>query len=252
MKKALLFSVCIVIVISFSNLYTLALPEENNVIWAIFKISYDPINNRPAEGGICGTAFFVKDRIFVSANHCFNKKSFEPNAGYPKVKTFLVNENGCIIDNLKIRKLIPEYDLAIGEIDHPCKDIAPYIVEHEFNVGDIVYNIGFPTSKSLINHEFKIKDDQLIVENIHLRSFEQEGNVTNILPRTIRGNDVNLENKIVIELDHTSEEGFSGGPLLQKTSNKVIGMMSFLVPKTQDPHAPVAAIRMCDIMQFLD
>jgi V8-like Glu-specific endopeptidase len=75
------------------------------MVWAIFKISYDPITNQ-AEGGICGSAFFVKKRIFISAHHCFNDSVFIPNKGYPKVKVFLVNDKGYIIDNIKIRKLV--------------------------------------------------------------------------------------------------------------------------------------------------
>lgn len=127
--------------------------------WAILKISYDPITNT-AEGGICGSAFFLKEKIFISAHHCFNDSVFIPNKNFPKVKAFLVNNKGHIINDIRIKKIVPEYDLAVGEVIQYDKNIIVYSFANDFHVGDSVYNIGFPTDESLIKYRIKIEKDQ--------------------------------------------------------------------------------------------
>lgn len=219
--------------------------------WAIFKISYDP-NTNTAVGGICGSAFFLEEQIFISAYHCFNHSVFIPNKNFPKVKVFLVNNRGYIIDDIRIKKLVPEYDLAIGEIILYDKNVTVYSLANDFNVGDSVYNIGFPTNESLIDFRVKIEKNYLFVENIVLKEFQQNGKVGDILRVTVNANDVKLDNKLMIKLTYTSKLGFSGGPCLLKSSNKVIGMMSMVIPFEIDSAKPAMAVRISDILQFLE
>ncbi|TSA32807.1 MAG: serine protease [Porphyromonadaceae bacterium] len=237
-------------IITYSCSSTREKDSEKVMTWAIFKISYDP-NTNMAEGGICGSAFFFKEQFFISAYHCFNDSVFTPNKNFPKVKVFLVNNRGDIIDDIRIKKLVPEYDLAIGEVIQHDKNVIAYSLANDFNVGDSVYNIGFPT-ESLINYRIKIEKNNLFVENIILKEFRQNGEVEDILRITVNSNDVKLDNKLMIKLTYTSKLGFSGGPCLLKSSGKVIGMMSMLIPFEIDPKKPAMAVRISDILQFLE
>lgn len=247
-RKKWFASALLLIALVFST-STDALSKEERMIWAIFKISYDPISNK-AEGGISGTAFFVTKQDFISANHCFNDSTFMPNKGYSKVKVILVNQEGQVIEDIRIKKIIPEYDLSIGELMHGDKNAMEYSVGHDFSVGDSVYNIGFSADESLVDYRIKIENDKLIVENITVKVVEQHGKAEGVIIVTVNANDVKLQDREMIKLSYSSRVGFSGGPLVLKSTGKIIGMMSLVVPEETDHKRPAMAIRMSDISQF--
>ena len=223
---------------------------KKDLVWAIFKISYDPFTGQAA-GCVCGSVFFVKKQVFISANHCFNDTVFIPNNGYPKVKVFLVNDRGYIINNVRIKKLVPKYDLAIGEIINYDKNVNTCSITVNFDIGDLVYNIGFPSDRSLVDYKIKIENNQLIFEKITLEKFQQDGRIEGVIRVTVNASDVKLNDKPMIKLSYSSTEGFSGGPLLLKSSGKAIGMMSLVVPSNVDPERPVMAIKMSDVLKFM-
>ena len=207
-------------------------------IWAIFKISYDP-QNRGAEGGICGSCFFYAKNKFITAHHCFNKNVFIPNKGYPKVKIFLANNDGDIINNPEIFELFPDYDLTIGQVKNKSVEELDFI---EYPQGKKIYNLGFPSSRGLKDYQFQPSGEKLIINKIELNLEKQEGLIKETREKSISANDVNLENKTVFILNYTSELGFSGGPLFDKLSNKVIGFMSLLLLEKDDPKRRAVAI----------
>jgi hypothetical protein len=227
-------------------------PVSSTYAWAIVKISYDPATKK-AEGGSCGTAFFINETTFVTAHHGneVNSAMLKPNAGYPNVRVFLANTQGDIIDDFLIVKRAPEFDLALGRIGKANPAVRVCELQTAISAGEKVYNIGFPTDQDIPDYSFLIEGQKLIIQRIRMNAAIQEGCIQAIRSVTINSNDVNLQDKMVAVLDHSSRIGFSGGPLVSKSSGKVIGFMSFVVPKEFDPQAPAAAIRMSDIEPFL-
>jgi hypothetical protein len=230
-----------------------AQPVLSNYVWAIVKVSYDPITLK-AEGGSCGTVFFVTETTFITAHHGneANSGMLRPNAGYPNVRVFLANSQGDTIEDFWIVKRIPDYDLAIGRISksHPAVRVCP--LQTEIVPGGEVYNIGFPTDQGVPDYSLRIDGYKLIVERIRIRPLTQEGTVQAITNLTIRANDIHLQDRTVAVLSYSSRVGFSGGPLVCKKSGKVVGLMSFVIPKEINVHAPAVAIRMSDIEPFLE
>ena len=231
--------------------------------WAIIKISYNP-GTEQAVGGICGTVFFVNQKQFISAHHCFNNSVFPPNPGYSKVKVFLANESGRIIENISLEKSVPEYDLAIGRLNSKENiDVLP--AGNDFKVGDSVYNIGFPVTESLVSMPLSFVNGNLVVESVTVKAFRQDGIIEAVPIVNISAIDIKTVGKQMIKLSYTSRTGFSGGPLILAGSSKVIGMMSLVVPCTtktapqesasqrvQGRPAPFAmAVRMEDISLFI-
>lgn len=228
--------------------------SESEFAWALVKISYDP-NSMRMEGGVCGTVFFVNKRTFVTAHHC--SQVFDPNQGYPKVKVFLIDQKGNIIHDIQITQHVPEYDLAIGKILTDTPSVGVCMASRRAVLGDSVYNIGFPTDQGLSLQrgfsecQFRIQNDNLIIDKIKVNQFKQSGTIEHIQPVTVHANDVTLDYKTTIGLDYSSRTGFSGGPLLEESSGKVIGMMSFLVPEQYDIRKPAMAIRIEDIARYV-
>lgn len=209
--------------------------------WSIIKISYNPSNGH-AVGGICGTAFFIRKHLFISAHHCLNNSVFIPNTGFSKVKVFLADESGRMLD-ASLVKSIPEYDLTVGKTR---KDVDVLPVATDFKIGDAVYNVGFPVTESLVSMPLSITNGNLTVQKVVVKSFRQDGVIEGVpVVDTSNAADVKV-NIPMIKLSYTSRTGFSGGPLI--SGGKVIGMMSFVVPKENDPKRPVMAVRMADIL----
>lgn len=227
--------------------------QELDNIWAILKISYNPVTIE-AQGGTCGTVFFINNKYFISANHCFDNQIFNPNPGFPKVKLCLANEKGDIIEsiNFRIKKSIPDYDLAIGELINTDKNIVGCSIGEDCVAGDDVYNIGFPTDDKLVNYKLRIENDELVIENLNLRKSKQEGKVSKLVMSTVNANDIKLKDKLLIQLNYTSTVGFSGGPLISKSTGKIVGLMSLVVPKEIDVNQPAMAIRISDILPFIE
>jgi len=219
------------------------------MVWAILKISYNPLTNK-AEGGICGSAFFITRRNFISAHHCFNEMTFRPNEGFPKVKVFLANDRGKIIQGIQIKRLVPEYDLAVGEVDRYYGSIEICKIGHRFNTGDLVQNIGYP-KRGLIKCELRMIGSDLVVRKISLKKEIQDGKIEAVMKVDINARDVQIKHKELIMLSYSSEVGFSGGPLLLKNSREVIGMMSLVIPEDINPKRPAMAIKLNDVLQFL-
>jgi hypothetical protein len=233
-------------------------PVSSDHVWAIVKLSYDPATLK-AEGGSCGTVFFVNETTFITAHHVTtypwnapNLTVFTPNAGYPNVRVFLANSKGDTIDDFWIVKRVPEYDLAIGHISRPHPAVRVCPLQTEFAAGDEVYNIGFPTDQGVPDYLLRIEGQKLIVQQISMKPFMQQGTVKAIKKATVCRNDVNIQDKMVAVLDYSSRVGFSGGPLVSRSTGKVVGLMSFVIPKEFDSNTPVVAIRMADIESIIE
>jgi S1-C subfamily serine protease len=177
---------------------------------------------------------------------------FRPNAGYPNVRVFLANSKGDTIDDFWIVERVPEYDLAIGRISrrHPAVRVCP--LQTKLAAGDKVRNIGFPTDQGVSDYKLRIEGQKLIVQRISMKPAVQQGTVKAIKKATVRANDVNIQDKMVAILDYSSRVGFSGGPLVSRSTGKVVGLMCFVIPKEYDDRTPVAAIRMADIKPIIE
>ena len=244
--------ICTALILPLSAFASTSVSSDH--VWAIVKMSYDPATLK-AEGGSCGTAFFISHTTFLTAHHLIETNTsslFRPNAGYPNVRIFLANSHGDIIDDFSIVKRVPEYDLAIGRIGKPHPAIRVCPLEMNIDFGDEVYNIGFPTDQGIPDYALRIEGQRLIVQRIRMKPSIQQGAVKTITPVTLRTNDVNLQDKTVLIINYSSRIGFSGGPLVSKRSGKVVGLMSFVIPREFDPSTPVVAIRMADIKSLVD
>lgn len=214
------------------------LTSEN--IFAIIKISYNPHNGQ-AEGGICGSCFFVTRNKFVTAHHCFNQEVFQPNKGYKKVKVFLSGCGGSIIENPKIHLLKLEYDLAIGEVSKAVENYFP-LTSNSVSKNDGVYCLGYSAQRALKKYKLSIENGRLLVSNLSLSVEKQEGTIRDIKSATVRAQDINFSNLEVLILSYKLERGFSGAPLFSKDGNQIIGFMSMVIPANYDPQNSAVAI----------
>lgn len=219
-------------------------------VFAIFKVSYNPITNQKV-GGVCGTCFFINEKDFITAHHCFNGNLFNPNVGFPKVEIFLSHSNGQMIYNPEIKGLYPDYDLSIGTVNNRMSTYFSNFSSSDNLAGKGVYNLGYPSSRAVKDYDFTIVDGNLKAINIELRLEKQEGAIERMVNLTSDANDVKFKNRRVILLNHTSETGFSGGPLIISDREQVVGFMSLVLPKKTDLLRRVVAVPISEIQRFL-
>ena len=221
-------------------------------VWAMVKISYGPATTK-AKGGSTCTVFFVNETTFVTSHHTneVNSAKWRPDAGYSNVRVFLVNHRGDIIDDFWFVRRVPEYDLAVGRIGKPHAAVQVASLQAEIAPGEQVYNIGFPESLDAFEPLLFREGHRLIVKRIGMKPATQEGTVRFVRKITFRSLDIDLQDKTVVVLDYSSRVGFSGGPLVSRKSGKVVGLMSFVVPKGITSGSPAVAIGIADIEALL-
>lgn len=220
------------------------------ITFVIFKISYNPATQQ-AEGGVCGSCFFINEKEFITAHHCFNDNVLKPNDGYQKVLVLLINSKGYKIYNPEIKKLYPEHDLTIGKIREGLAYFSSPLFVTTYYIGEKVYNFGYPLSKAIKNYNIQIVGEDLKINNLNISLEKQEGTISNIKIASIIANDIKLENRKIIILDYTSELGFSGGPLISIKTQQVIGFMSLVLPQEVDLKRRAVAIPITEIKHLL-
>lgn len=201
--------------------------------FAILKVSYNRIGETPVTGGICGTAFFIDEYTALTANHVLNRLNYKPNDGYKRCQYWLISQTNVIIpierENLRDH---PEIDTTFIAFDEPqssatvlkLADIPP-------TIGEAVLSNGYVGNR-MPDVKASWAPDRLIIENCDLRSViaDREGFVKSIKTLTVNAKDIKLSNVTVAETSFSGIVGMSGGPLIRKSSNEVIGLMSIGLP----------------------
>lgn len=204
-------------------------------IWLIVRPHFLPTNDLKMVG-ICGTGFFIRKNIFITAYHVLNESSFLPNSQYFNNKIFLINSDGKKIEisARNIYKKSPEIDVVYIKTKEKSEFFK---TEIKYSDKDAVTNIGYPTEQTA-----EILDKNLTIK----KQYTQTGKISVIFEKySMNANDVKIKNKKVIILNYSSKQGFSGGPLFKK--KKVIGLMSHLYPQEKN----AVAISMCEIEKIL-
>jgi len=213
-------------------------------VWGIVQARI--LSDGSGSGGFCGTAWLCKVTeeclIFATAAHVVSTELFYSVKNIPvKVYVFLSNANGIsfpiAIDNVKIYR---EIDLAFITLPNlQINKFHPLSLSLEEKSCDEVYNYGFP-DRAQNDVKFSINLNPLSA-TFDRGPWFQNGNISSSCYKTTNYNDVNLVNAQCFRLNYTSESGFSGGPLFSNNTNKVIGMMTMVVP-TNDGSPPTESL----------
>ncbi len=220
-------------------------------VFAILKVLYNTHPQR-IEECVCGTCFFVSKNEFITAYHCFNEDVFRPNVPYQHVRVFLVNDTKVIADP-RIKIKYSDYDLSIGVVEEGVDAFFSNFFDSGNLMGKSVYNLGYPHVRAVKTFKADIVDGHLEIKDVKLSLEKEEGTVADIRIETYSStqDQVKLSNKKLIILDHTSEQGFSGGPLILEGTEQVVGFMSLLPNKIKEPSLRVRAMPIHEIRHLL-
>lgn len=201
--------------------------------FAILKLSYNEAGDSDLEGGICGTGFFINNTSGISAHHILNEETFTPNLGYKQCGVWLVTRGGRTIPLSK--RLIhyrPQVDATIIKLDQPVRGVKTYRVSAmKIEPNAAVCGMGHSSAGMPVGSAHW-EDGSLVIDEADLGRFIEDrvGYIARRLEMTVHANDINLNDVSGYELSFGSKVGMSGGPLVIRDTEDVVGMLSFGLP----------------------
>ena len=232
-----------------------SIAQIEGAAFAIVKLSYNSPGETPVTGGICGSAFLINDTTAITAYHVLNK-NIKPNNGFKHCQFWLIKRTNKLIIplNKEFFKYFPNIETTIIKLNYPLtKTNKIKLKKNNFNINDPVYNIGHVGgAMPIINAEWV--NNILVIHDYSLSNVKSDsiGSIKTIKNCTVHTNDVNLNNIIVIQPSFKAIQGMSGGPLINKNSNKLVGLMSFGLPADSVRKDVVFAISVNEIIRKFD
>lgn len=219
----------------------------------VLKLSYNYIGETPV-GGICGSFFFIRENLAATAHHVLNTNDFKPNDGYLNCQYWLIVEPDIAIE-LNRQDLIefPEIDstaikfdrkfnISIRKIATTLSQAGQPCLSEGFSGGQMPEVIASWGSKGLI-----IKGC-----NYNNTSANGIGYIKSIKTLNVNSADLKMQNIQAFETSYGGTQGMSGGPLIDKESNEIIGLMSMGLPADNQIKQTLFAVDIGYIMAKLN
>lgn len=201
--------------------------------FAILKLSYNNPGDSSLTGGICGTGFFVDSRTAVTAHHVLNYETFEPNAGFNHGLVWVVSRSGTIrrIEREET-SLYPEIDATIISLRRSISNVKIY----ETALGGVAYSLKVfgighvGSSMPLVEAEWQRSEFVIRSANLARVTRDMSGIVKRSVTFDVNANDIRMHGVRGFELSFGSQVGMSGGPVVDSSTGKVLGMLSVGLP----------------------
>jgi hypothetical protein len=230
--------------------------DNRRIAWAIIQARFS--GPSVATGGFCGTAWLLEELedklIFVTAGHVVGDTLFNPKEK-DIINTRVWLADGTVTIPLVLtNRVLAKNDISFLVIPRsvipPNKVVLPVKTSGGGNLsGREVYNLGYP-NRGQKDHNIGIdfKSTPAIVTFSH-GPWRQAGHVVNEVTVDLPAPDVVLQDASGIQLDYTSEQGFSGGPLILKGEDRIVGMMCAVLPNGDSPPNHSLAVSVKEIQK---
>jgi V8-like Glu-specific endopeptidase len=215
----------------------------------ILKLSFNNIGEETLEGGICGSFFFISPNLVVTAQHVLNTNTFEPNIGFNNCQVWLIVQPDIVIE-LKLNNVIqhPEIDTTIVKLekDYPIKarklSLSKIEAEHE------CYNEGFTGGKMpSINANWTSTGLQITSCLYNGTIANGQGYIKAKEMITVNAKDINMNNIVGLATSYGGVIGMSGGPLVCKLTDEILGLMSIGLPADKESKDSLFAVSIEEI-----
>jgi hypothetical protein len=199
----------------------------------VLKLSYNNIGETPVTGGICGSFFFVRQDLAVTANYVLNKVNFRPNDGFSKCQFWLIAQPNIVIE-LTANKLIehPEIDTTFIQLQKSFPITIRKLSSADIEVGIDCFNEGF-VGGHMPSLDASWGTTGLIITSCSYNgtAVTGDGYIKSKKIMTVSATDINMINVKGFETSYGGVLGMSGGPLISKQSDEIIGLMSIGLPE---------------------
>ena len=218
--------------------------------FAILKLSYNKPGDSSLIGGICGTGFFVDSRAAVTAHHVLNDETFKPNPGFHHALLWVISRSGSIRRiQLEAVTLHPGIDATIITFQTPVSTFQIY----ESSLGGVpdglkVSGIGHVGS-AMPSVDAEWQGSRLVIRSASLTAVTKDTNgcVKRSVTFEINANDIKMHGVRGFELAFGSQVGMSGGPVVDSSTGKVLGMLSVGLPPDSNVKTGTFAVSIDEI-----
>lgn len=187
--------------------------------------------------GIGGSFFFIKPDTALTANHVLNKDFFSTTGDFLNKQSFFIGENNFIVE--VYADLLFEHkniDLTVIKFPNDVSSTFFDVSQDEPTVNQEFYSIGFIAGEQpeihTKNNSYKVILEKVLLND--LTKIKQVGYVKKLLCKTLKSADLNINNVNTIETSFGGYLGMSGGPLIDKSTQKIIGILSHGDPDDND------------------
>lgn len=218
--------------------------------FAILKLSYTVSGDSLLTGGICGTGFFIDSRTAVTANHVLNEETFAPNAGFRNALVLAISRIGSVrrIER-EATSQHPEIDTTIITFQHPLPNIQIYKPALASHVDGLsVCGIGH-IGNCMPSVDAEWQGAELMIRSANLTTVtkDKSGYVKHAFRITVNANDIKMHGIWGFELSFGSQVGMSGGPVVDSSTGKVLGMLSLGLPADSNTKTETFAVSIDEI-----
>lgn len=220
----------------------------------VLKLSYNNIGETTVTGGICGSFFFIRPNLAATAHHVLNSNDFKPNNGFSSCQYWLLIQPDIVIE-LKKENLIEfsEIDSTIIKFDKDFNIPIRKISTTKRQAGHPCHNEGF-TGGQMPGLIASWGTNGLIITgcNYNNTNANGDGHIKSIKTLTVNAADVKMQNVQGLETSYGGRQGMSGGPLIDKVTNEIIGLMSIGLPADVQIKQTLFAVEIGHLMDKLN
>ena len=185
--------------------------------------------------GICGSCFFVSNKIAITACHILNKSKFPTVKDYDNTQFFIFSKKGqCFPMEYCSINFYPDFDTTVISFNNKIKPQSILKVRKEFESleNESISCEGF---ESAIIHDLyntKFNNGKFDFDNFSIKKYikKTSGHVTECFNSNIQGNDINLKNIRCLKASFGGIVGMSGAPFVD-SENRVVALASYGLPK---------------------
>lgn len=215
----------------------------------ILKLSFNNIGEGTVEGGICGSFFFISSNLAVTAQHVLNTNTFKPNIGFSNCQVWLIVQPDIIIE-LKLNNLIqhPEIDTTLVRLEKNYPIKVRKLSSTKVEIGNECINEGFNAGKiPSLNSSWTSSGLQIISCSYSETIANGQGYIKSNLIMTVNAQDIKMSDVVGLATSYGGVIGMSGGPLVCKQTDEILGLMSMGLPADKEVKDSLFAVSIEEI-----
>lgn len=215
----------------------------------VLKLSFNKIGDTTLEGGICGSFFFVRPNLAVTAQHVLNSNTFNPNPGFKNCQVWLIVEPNIVIE-LKLVDLIEyrEIDTTLIQLSNEFSVSIRKTSSSDIESGQECFNEGFISGiMPYLNTSWNSNGLQITSCAFNEIISNGSGHIKSKQFMTVNAADIQMTSVSGYATSYGGRVGMSGGPLISKNTDEIIGLMSIGLPADKEVKDSLFAVSIEEI-----